>query len=162
RHAPESLPDAEVDAPAPRLQLAADEQPRTRIALPAEIEADRTNRGLVAQPRPDCEAPIAQIELHPTALHVAAVAAHHSSEVAAGGRGQLLGEREDRVGTDREAVRAERAHFVAAPPANGRCAAEEIALAERHQRFVGAVRTKIAELKAAGQRNLVADRQIVA
>ena len=58
----ERLTDAEVHPPAPRLRRAVDQQPRDRIQLIAEVEADRADRRLVAQAGADGVAQVVETE----------------------------------------------------------------------------------------------------
>src|SRR5689334_509698 len=113
------------------LRLAVDLQAGNRIQLIAEVEADRSDRRLVAEPGADRVAEIAQHEAHRLRPDVAAVEEQDAAEIAVQPRAQLLAEREHAVAADREPRFAQRAHLEASPSTDARGAAEEIALGEQ-------------------------------
>src|SRR5205823_11980053 len=90
------------------------------VQLIAEVEADRSDRRLVAQTGADRVAQIAQHEGHRLRPDVAAVEEEHAAQVAVQPRAQLLAEREHAVSADRLPRFAERAHLVTPPAANAR------------------------------------------
>src|SRR5262249_52075104 len=139
------LTDAEVDPPAARLRAAVDQQSRNRIELVAEVEADRTDRCLIAKPRAHRVAQVAEVETTGIGPDVARVYEEHAAEAALEVEADFLGPGEHAVAADRHAV-AERAHFVAAPPPNARRAAEEKLLRERDVHLVETDGSKVAEL----------------
>src|SRR5256885_16326711 len=79
----ERLPDRKMNAPAARLLLAVHDQPRDWVELIAEVEADRTDRRLVAKAGADRVTEIAQIEAERIGPDVAGVEEQHAAEVAA-------------------------------------------------------------------------------
>src|SRR5262245_50106703 len=89
----EGLSDRKVHAPAPRLRLTVHEQARNRIQLPADVEAHRADRRLVAQPRSDGVAQVAQPDAPRIGPHVAPVEEQHAAEIAVEQRAHLLAER---------------------------------------------------------------------
>src|SRR5262249_5180358 len=107
-----------MDAPPPRLRLAVDLQSRNRIQLPAEVEADRPDGRLIAQPRSDGVPQVAKVESHRVRPDVATVEEQHHTEIAVKDGAHFLAEREHRVAADWEAVGAQRAHLISPPPAN--------------------------------------------
>src|SRR3954466_11174978 len=59
----EGLPDREVEAHAPRLRLAVHQETWNRIQLVPEIDANGTNRRVVAKTRTDVVAKVVEIEI---------------------------------------------------------------------------------------------------
>src|SRR4051812_25770349 len=157
----ERLADAEMNAPMALFRSAVDDQPRDRIELVAEVESHGTDRRLVAEPGARRIVQIVQSHAPVFCPHVAAVHEHDPPEAAVQGTAQLGTEREHRVAADRQPRAAERAHFVAAPPADAGGTAEEKFLGKRHLRGVAARRVDVAELQTIRQHDPLADRQVM-
>ena len=132
------------------------------IELVAEVEADRADRRLIAQARADRVAQIAEVHAPRVGPHVAAVEKQHGAQFAAQLRAQLLAERQHAVAADRQPRVAERADFVPPPSANAGRPAEKILLRERHVGRIVADRPDVAELQAAREHHLVANRKVLA
>src|SRR5262245_38422606 len=96
----ECLPDAEMDAPAPFLRRAVDEEAVDPIELIAEVEADGADRRLVAESRADRVPQIAGPDVPRSRPDVAGVEEEHAAEVAGEHGAELLAEREHAVAAD--------------------------------------------------------------
>src|SRR5262245_48657659 len=120
----ERLSDREMNAPPPRVGVAVDDEPRNRVELIAEVEANRTDRRLVAQPRADGVAEIGEVEAPGIRPDVADVEEQHAAQLAAQRRAHFLAPRQHAVAAEREAV-GERADLVASPAADAGRAAEK-------------------------------------
>src|SRR5689334_7748999 len=150
-----------MDAPAAEILLAVDDQPGNRIELVPEIEADRPDRRLVAEPGPDGVPEIPEVDRPRISPDVARVEEQHAAKVAAQRRAQLLAPREHAVAAERQSV-LERADLVAAPSANARRAAEEEAFRERNIRRVAAAGPEVPDLQPAREhQGVAADRQVM-
>src|SRR3954463_12592822 len=93
----ERLSDAEVDAPVPLFRLAVHHETRDRIQLVAEVEADRSDRRLVPQPRTDGVAEVVEVNRPSLLPHVAAVEEQYAAHIAGQIRAELRAEREQRI-----------------------------------------------------------------
>src|SRR5947207_4754601 len=155
------LPDAEVEPPPPLLRLSVDDEARDRIQLIADIEADRTDRCLVAQTRPDGIAKIAEREAARLLPYVAAVEKQNAAQIPAQHGTDFLAERQHAVAANRQPF-GQRADFVASPAADAGGAAEEVLLGKRHRQLVLAERPDVSELEPARQhQRLAGDGQVV-
>src|SRR5262245_8146473 len=127
----ERLTDAEVNAPWPRFRLAVDLQVRNAIQLIPEVDACGPDRGEVSQSgthgvhesRRYVERPV---------RHVAEIEEGDASDLAKQRFADFGRSLQHRQSPDRKAGRAERADFEATPPADARCATEEVTLEEWH------------------------------
>src|SRR5215204_3595450 len=125
------LADGEMEAEPPRLLLAVHEQPFDRIQLVPEVDADRADRGHVAQAGADVVPQIVQVEVPRVVPDVARVGECHGAQVAPDGNAQFRGALEHRVAANRQPG-DERRDFEPSPPAQARGAAQPIAPIERH------------------------------
>src|SRR5688500_8723702 len=96
----ERLPDAEVEPDPPRLLLAVDQKPGDRIQLVTDIQAERSDRRLVAQPRTDVVTEIALVDVPRVRPDVARVEEYYRAEVAADGRSHLVRRVQERRAAD--------------------------------------------------------------
>src|SRR2546426_11178517 len=128
----ERLADAEMDAPAACLRRAVHEQTRKRIELVAEVEPERPDWRLVAEPGANRVAKLAELEAEGFGPHITGVEEQHAAPGAAQHRAELFADHEHAVAADRRSRSTERAHFVAPPPANAGRAAEKELPRERH------------------------------
>src|SRR5262245_15715334 len=157
----ERLSDAEVNAPAAIARFAVHEQTGNRVELVAEVEAERTDRRLVAQPRSDRVAKIVELDPERLCPDVAGIEEEHGAEAAAERGAKLLAEQEHAVAADRQSRSAERAHLVASPSANAGGATEKVLFRKRYVDLVETNRMDVAQLHAAGDYEVVVDRQVV-
>src|SRR5204862_506028 len=125
-----------MHAPAARLLVAVHQQARNRIELPADVEANRTDRRRVSQARTDGVPQIPELNRAGLRPHVAGVEEKHRAEAAAQRRADLLAQPDHAVAADRQTRAAERAHLIPSPAADARRAAEEVLLGERHVEYI--------------------------
>ena len=127
------LPDADVDAPPPRLLGPPPiSRPGDRVELVADVGADRADRRRVADAEADVGAQVEDVVVPGASRSPGRPrrTARPRSAPRTGKRSSARG-LEEAEPADDEAV-AQRAHLVAAPAAQRRRSAEEVALEERH------------------------------
>ena len=93
------------NAQGPLLLFAVHEQARNRVELPADVEANGTDRRVVAQTRPHVVAQVVQVEVPRVGPDVAAVEEQHGGEVADEREPDLGREVHEAVAADRVAPR---------------------------------------------------------
>ena len=109
-------------------------QARNRIELPADVEANRTDRRVVAETRPHVVAQVVQVEVPRVGPDVAAVEEQHARRSCRPSGNRTSVEKFTKVCPPMgSALAAQRRHLVAAPAAEVRRAAQEVALEERHE-----------------------------
>src|SRR5437899_4324714 len=159
-HGSERLSDAEMNAPAALLGSAVHDQAVNRIELVAEVEAHRTDGRPIAQASAESVAEILQVDGAGARPDVAGVHERDAAEGATKRRAQFRAGGQQAVAPDRQAL-DERAHLVAAPPSNTRCAAEKVLLRKRHPPLIPARGVDGAELHTVCDDEALADRRVV-
>src|SRR5688572_7940581 len=127
----EGLADAEVHPDAALLRRAVHEKAFDWIELVPDVEARRTDGRLIADAWAHRVAQVADIEIPRISPDISEVEKRRRPELPSDGNAELGRALEHRQSADRETETAERAHLVASPAADVRCAAQEIALVER-------------------------------
>src|SRR6185503_2542017 len=129
------MPEVEVQTPTLRRRRTIDEQVGDWCELAREIDSDRAHRRQIAQADSGGPSEVAWLDFKSAGPDVAAV---HESHQTQGGRtrqrhSEFRGQVQYRSSADRPALIVERAHLEAAPAAQVRRPAEEVALRERHE-----------------------------
>src|SRR5262245_39058886 len=123
----ERVADAEMDAPVPLLGHAVHEQTGNRRELKSEIRAHDADGSGPAKPGAGVGAQRTEGEMQIRGPDVAGVDEEDAPELAANRKPDFAGRLHHRLTADGKTGRRQRRHFVAAPAAQTRGAAEKIA-----------------------------------
>src|SRR5262249_2163037 len=155
RRKSESLADAEVDPPPPRLRFAVHPQIGVRIQLVTEVESNRSDRRLISQTGADGVAQVVQSNVPRFRQNVAPVQKEDAAEFSAERPTQLGREGKHAVAACGQTRFCQRADLIAPPSTDAGGAAEKEELPERHLRLIASGRPDVAKLHAARDNKVV-------